>query len=469
MAGINETHPDVAAEWHPTKNGDLSPAQVTKGSERLVYWLCPVGHEYQSKVKNRVKATGCQVCSNRLLITGVNDLATRFPEIAKEWHREKNVISDPSKTVGGGSARVWWKCELGHEWQVKTVSRIYFGSGCPYCSGHKTWPGFNDLATTNPTLADEWHPTKNGSLLPTQLREGAHQKIWWRCKHGHEWCALVSSRSNQGVGCPVCSNKQIVPGINDLQTSFPQIATEWADVKNLPISASRVAPYTSKAYWWKCPSGHEWQTSVVNRTKLKSQCPYCEGQRPIPGETDLATTHPYLVKEWHATKNRNLKPSDVMAGTDRKIWWQCKNGHEWAAPPFNRKKGVGCPSCAKSGYSPDEKGYLYLLTKEEGQLQQFGITNSPENRLRTHKKNGWEVLDVVGPADGLWVLQTETALKRFFRVSDLLLPRDYPDKFDGFSESWDSTSLTFSSVAKMLDALRQFEDADRHAKRIDEG
>jgi hypothetical protein len=90
-------------------------------------------------------------------------------------------------------------------------------------------------------------------------------------------------------------------------------------------------------------------------------------------------------------------------------------------------------------------------------LQQFGITNKPADRLETHRRGGWERLDVIGPADGLWILETETALGQFFRAKGFLLPRDYPDKFDGYSESWRSDELSFSTCAEMLEALRDWE------------
>ena len=98
-----------------------------------------------------------------------------------------------------------------------------------------------------------------------------------------------------------------------------------------------------------------------------------------------------------------------------------------------------------------------MLRKEDSGLQQFGITNYPEQRLTSHKKNGWEVVDIVGPADGLWVLNTETSLGHYFKAMGLLLGSDYEDKFDGYSESWWCDELSFSTVAQMLEALRAWE------------
>jgi hypothetical protein len=177
----------------------------------------------------------------------------------------------------------------------------------------------------------------------------------------------------------------------------------------------------------------------------------------IVGKTDLATVHPDLANEWHPTMNGDLTPRDVSSGTTKKAWWLCEKGHEWVAEINSRHGGSGCPGCAKFGYDQTSRGYLYLLRKEHLDLQQFGITNKPDDRLGKHQRNGWELLDIIGPADGVWIVETETALGRFFRAKGVLLPRDYPDKFDGYSESWQSDELSFSTCAEMLEALRDWE------------
>ncbi|MBQ03731.1 hypothetical protein CL673_03350 [Candidatus Bathyarchaeota archaeon] len=59
------------------------------------------------------------------------------------------------------------------------------------------------LADRNPELAKEWHPIKNGDLTPAQVTPGSGKKVWWRCSRGHEWEAMVKSRT-RGTGCPYC-------------------------------------------------------------------------------------------------------------------------------------------------------------------------------------------------------------------------------------------------------------------------
>ena len=67
--------------------------------------------------------------------------------------------------AAGSHKSVWWQCEKGHTWQAMVKSRVE-GCGCPVCANRATIPGFNDLATTEPALAAQWHPTKNGALTP---------------------------------------------------------------------------------------------------------------------------------------------------------------------------------------------------------------------------------------------------------------------------------------------------------------
>lgn len=78
--------------------------------------------------------------------------------------------------------------------------------------------GLNDLATVNLDLAAEWHPTKNGSLLPSQVTAGSSKKVWWLGKCGHEWEAGVSSR-NKGIGCPYCSGHRAIAVVQSVQVS----------------------------------------------------------------------------------------------------------------------------------------------------------------------------------------------------------------------------------------------------------
>ena len=125
-----------------------------------------------------------------------------------QWHPDLNGELTPQTVTPYSNRRVWWLCERGHTYQATVAHRTREKSGCPYCSGKKALPGYNDLATLYPQIADEWHPDLNGELTPQAVTPGSHRAVWWRCADGHEWKARIDSRTGKKKpGCPVCAGK----------------------------------------------------------------------------------------------------------------------------------------------------------------------------------------------------------------------------------------------------------------------
>ena len=147
------------------------------------------------------------ICDNYIMMRRTNNLAILHPDLANEWNYEKNLNLKPNFFTSGSNQKVWWKCELGHEWKTSIVHRVH-GRNCPYCSGKKVLFGFNDLMTKNPKLADEWNCEKNGGLTPDAITVGSNRKVWWKCKSGHEWQARIPERM-KGVGCPYCKSDKL--------------------------------------------------------------------------------------------------------------------------------------------------------------------------------------------------------------------------------------------------------------------
>ena len=208
--GVNDlatTHPHLVKEWHPTKNHPLTPQDVRKGSNRIVWWLCEQGHEWEASLMNRSHGTKCPYCTNKRIAIGFNDLATTHPNLAKEWHPTKNEGLTPQQISRGMKDHFWWQCEHGHEWRATPIQRTYRGSRCPQCHPKGIKIGVNDLATRNPKLAHEWHPTKNGTLTPKQVGIYSLRLVWWQCQEGHEWLETVMYRY-RGNGCPTCLAKK---------------------------------------------------------------------------------------------------------------------------------------------------------------------------------------------------------------------------------------------------------------------
>lgn len=191
-----------------------------------------------------------------------NSLEIMFPEVAKQWSTRNFPLL--SKDVSYGSnKKVWWRGECGHEWQASPHSRTGKNSpGCPYCSGNRVLAGFNDLASRFPEIAAEWSE-KNYPLRPDEVTAFSNKKAWWKGKCGHEWYALISSRSD-GHGCPYCEDHKLLKGFNDFASQYPQLAKEWSE-KN-KVGADAVTSSKAGLFWWHCPScGGEYSAWISSR------------------------------------------------------------------------------------------------------------------------------------------------------------------------------------------------------------
>lgn len=198
----------LLTEWDAARNAPLTPAAVTHGSHKRVWWRCERGHSYEARVSSRVDGTGCPYCAGRRIQAGENDFAARFPALAAQWDVDRNGNLRPDQVTDSSNRRVWWRCERGHSYRTTVAHRARDSSGCPYCTGRKVLPGFNDLATRAPQIAAQWHPTLNGTLSPTAVTVGSRRKVWWLCPEHHTWKAVIYARTgSQQSGCPVCAGK----------------------------------------------------------------------------------------------------------------------------------------------------------------------------------------------------------------------------------------------------------------------
>ena len=281
-------YPGLVREWHPTQNLPLTPEEILPGSHRKVWWKCQKGHQWQATVKSRVSGCGCPVCANHKVIPTQNDLKTAYPEIASQWHPTKNGELTAADVTPGSKRRVWWQCEKGHVWQAVISSRTSGGCGCPVCAGRTIVAGENDLAACFPALAKQWHPTRNGQLMPQQISPYSNRKVWWQCSLGHAFQATVAARAMRKIGCPYCAGKRVMPGFNDLASREPEIAMQWHPTLNGVLTPQMVTPGSRQKVWWQCPEGHVWKAVVYSRAGgQKSGCPVCAGKTKLRGYAAL--------------------------------------------------------------------------------------------------------------------------------------------------------------------------------------
>lgn len=340
---LETTDPKIAKQWHPTKNGELTPQTVTKSFTKKVWWLCELNHSWESTIASKIRNAKCLICINQKVLSGFNDLATTAPEVVKDWHPTKNGDLTPQMITKGSNKKVWWLCEKKHGWQESPVAKMRNKAGCPCCSNRRIITGFNDLATKFPEIIKEWNYEKNKDLSPKTIGSGTAKKVWWKCSLGHEWEASVRKRTNYGRNCPYCSNRKLLIGFNDLESQKPEVATEWDYEKNHPLKPSELTKRSRKSVWWICKLGHSWFVAPDNRSH-NEQCPYCVNKKILIGYNDLATTHPELIAEWNDEKDMK----EFTYGADYKAQWRCINSHIWKATISSRtgKDKNGCYECS---------------------------------------------------------------------------------------------------------------------------
>lgn len=304
IEGINDLatlKPLLAQEW--SEKNELKPTEVSVASHKKIIWKCKHGHEWEASVKSRtVNGTGCPYCSHNKVLAGFNDLASQYPDIAAEWS-DRNLPLLPTMVTAFANSKAWWKCkDCGNEWHT-LISTRSGGSRCPYCSGYTLLKGFNDLATTHPELAAEWSE-RNYPLMPDEVNAKSRHNVWWKCKTcGNEWKSVINARV-KGTVCPVCADRAVLAGYNDLATTDRKLLAEWDYEKNslLPTQVSR---RSMKSVWWKCSLGHSWKAKISDRTIIGEKCTVCE--------KEYRSVFPGLAVAYYA----NQKGLKVQLGSDK--------------------------------------------------------------------------------------------------------------------------------------------------------
>lgn len=165
---------------------------------------------------------------------------------------------------------------------------------------------------------------------------------------------------------------------------------EWDREKNADLDPAALASQSRQRVWWVCARGHHWQASLAARVGNRESCPYCAGQKPIPGETDLAALRPEVAALWDREENGSLTPRDVMPASHRRVWWRCNRGHTWQAPVFSLSSGTGCPYCAGYRAIPGETD---LATTDPALLSEWDYERNavtPRELSRgSHKRVWW--------------------------------------------------------------------------------
>lgn len=270
--------PKLMIDWSYELNPDMDPANISYGSEKVITWKChKCSSTWKCKVKSRKKGevTGCPICRSRNRIGKIvyrgsasdgNNIVAKCPELLNEWDYKKNLNIDPHTITPNSNKRVWWICkDCNGSWKTVVEGRTR-GTKCPYCSGHKVRTGVNDLKTLFPELAEEWDYDNNGKLRPENVLPFGNKRINWICKTcGGKWDAILHSRA-KGAGCPYCSGRRVLKGLNDLATIRPDLIEEWNYAKNGDLLPEMVSARSKLSVGWKClRCDFEWTAAISSR------------------------------------------------------------------------------------------------------------------------------------------------------------------------------------------------------------
>lgn len=312
-------------------------------------------------------------------------------ELMQEWDWEensKNNIVPDNKTIGS-SIRVYWICKKCHnKWQTSIKNRASKSksTGCPKCARKIT----NDarvqsnlkrkgsLQKTNPELLDFWNYDENQKLdiFPNSITSGSHYNVYWKCEKGHVYMRTIREEVKNRK-CPICNNKKLLSGFNDVETLYPTLCSFFNKEKNNQ-KLSQILCNNYKKYWWKYSCGHEIY-NTIDFMLNNSSCPICatvkiikehkprkeiKSSKIITGVNDFATCHPNLLNEWDY-KNNNLDPNKIGEFSNKKVNWICSRcGYEFQQIVSRRSKGSGCPKCnSEKNTSFGEQILFYYLTK----------------------------------------------------------------------------------------------------------
>lgn len=290
-------------EWNFDENQDLNPAQLSVGSNKRAAWMC---HLYYNKWKTSIyhraiKKTGCRKCSSpkRLNFNIDESIFKTHPDIAKDWSPDKNGRLTPKMFSKNSRYEASWRC---HTCGVETTKSIKNYRGCSQCKEAKRLE-IKNLELVFPEISQEWDKEKNIDKLPSDFRPSSNKYAWWLCSTcEHSWSAKIGNRTSLNRGCPLCANKIVVAGKNDLATTHPFLSIEWHTTKNKQLTPEDITYGSGKKVWWLCPNNHEYEATMLHRSH-GTECPKCHAGR----QTSFAeqATYFYIKQLYPDALNRN--------------------------------------------------------------------------------------------------------------------------------------------------------------------
>lgn len=392
---LEALYPEIAKQWHPTKNGSLTPSSVSSGNDKKVWWRCErsAEHDWKASIGDRTRGTGCPSCSPQTSLNEIRiftELETLFPGVRQRfkahgleadifidelklaieydgsyWHRnEKKVASDLQKNLSLSEHQI-----IVLRVREKPLEKI---------------SEFDLLVEDRPLSKNQLNDIV---VTITEIFSLKDDKFF---RYIGKQSFAGEKRYNEIVSClPGPAPEQSLAALN------PKIASEFHPTKNSPLTPWHFFPGGGQQVWWLCSKDpkHEWRTTPNSRTYGNYGCPMCSGMMASP-TNNLAILHPGLMQEWHPLKNVSYDPCKIKPGSNYKVWWRCTNNikHEWQAVIANRVNGKQkCPKC-----------YPYFIDEENNFAVKFPAIASEWHPLKNGELKPEEV-SAVSPKKVWWL------------------------------------------------------------------
>lgn len=313
IKSIAATAPHLVSQWHPTRNGSMTPENTGRGSVAAVWWLCPTcGTEWQATPGNRSSksARGCPGC-NGLRASKTVNLATQHPDLVREWHPGNPRPPESYRSKSGEKVR--WICSTcRHHWEAAIYSRVR-GHACPACAGVVTTDE-HSIATTHPEIARGWRGAADPERTPRNVSAGSTLVAEWGCSsnNGHVFERSVIHHVAAQGRCPFCTNRRIDKG-NCLATTHPELAEEWGAGNDLhPEEVAAGSGY--KAQWVCRTCARTWRTTVNSRAVYGSGCKACV--------SNVTSSQEIALRDALLAAGVPVEPTGVLV-TARGREWHC--------------------------------------------------------------------------------------------------------------------------------------------------
>jgi hypothetical protein len=383
---LKDKFPKIAEEWHPNKNKNLTPKDVSPGSKKKVWWKCGKGHEWLTSIYKRSGGTGCPICRpkvSKIQIQIFCELKTIFKDIllGKVINKmECDIYLPRYKVAIEYDGNVW------HKGQEKRDKKKYDVLNKEGVTLFRIRERYLKKISSNDVLVDSGDSPISiikkilakltQKYLFSSIQNNKIQKyiLETKLRNIKEYNELISH-------LPGCLPQ------DSLKLNFPKISKEWNFKRNNPLQPEWFSYGSGSMVWWQCNKGHEWETTISTRSS-GSGCPECSGRR-VGKDNNLFIKFAKIAKEWHPTKNKPLTPKDVVSGSSRKVWWKCGKGHEWLAMVAKRSSGRGCPECSGNKVGEDNNLFIKFpkIAKEWHPSKNKPLT--PEDVLPGSNKKVW--------------------------------------------------------------------------------